>query len=75
MLANIQTFWETFIDQQFNDNFATKPDKWYDDLDFWIIELSLTSFAESISTAIIEDGKIFNLKERDIYVVYHLLFL
>jgi hypothetical protein len=71
MPAHIQTFWETFIKQQFNDNFATKPDEWYDNLDFWMIEPSSTSFAESISTATTEDGEIFNSKERDIHVVYH----
>jgi hypothetical protein len=27
VFAYIQTFWETFIKQQDNDNFATKPDK------------------------------------------------
>jgi hypothetical protein len=70
MPAHIQTFWETFIEHQFNDNFATEPDEWYDDLDFWMIEPSSTS-AESTSTATTEDGEIFNLEERDIHVVHH----
>jgi hypothetical protein len=70
MPAHIQTFWETFVEQQFNNNFATKPDEWYDDLDFWMIELSSTSSAESISPATIEDGEIFNLEEHDIHIVH-----
>jgi hypothetical protein len=75
MLAHIQTFWETFIEQQFNNNFATEPDKWYNNMDFWMIESFSTFSAESTFTNTTEDSEIFNLEECDIHIIYPYIIL
>lgn len=67
MPSHIQTFWETFKNDQFDENFGIPPAEWEDD--FWLAEDSSVSSERSSTASTEEDLE--NLEERNIHVAHH----
>jgi hypothetical protein len=67
MPAHIATFWETFKDDQLDENFGIPPEEWKDD--FWLAEDSSISSERFSSASNKEDLE--NLEKQNIHVAHH----